>query len=136
MKAILACFVCIVSIVFVQGKLQRVSAKGRLMCGNVPAKNIDIKLIDQDIGVDDLMSETKTNSDGRFILQGQTSEATTIDPFLKIYHRCNCRKICRRLLKMKIPSSYIASGDKRPTTIDIGTLNLEVEFHKDQRHCF
>ncbi|MFH4983826.1 hypothetical protein AB6A40_010535, partial [Gnathostoma spinigerum] len=31
----------------------------------------------------------KTANDGSFLLQGHTSEFTTIDPKLNVYHDCN-----------------------------------------------
>lgn len=38
---------------------------------------------------DDLMADGYTDDDGRFELEGDTMEGTTIDPHLKIYHDCN-----------------------------------------------
>lgn len=39
--------------------------------------------------MDDLLQEGRTNSHGYFELSGYTSEITTIDPILKIYHDCD-----------------------------------------------
>lgn len=35
------------------------------------------------------MGQAKTNSNGEFYLQGSKREITTIDPEVKIYHRCD-----------------------------------------------
>lgn len=39
--------------------------------------------------MDDLLQEGRTNAQGYFELSGYTSEITTIDPILKIYHDCD-----------------------------------------------
>jgi hypothetical protein len=39
--------------------------------------------------VDDLMGQTSTDAKGRFQVSGKTSELTTIDVQLKIYHDCD-----------------------------------------------
>lgn len=39
--------------------------------------------------MDDLLQEGTTNAQGYFELSGHTSEITTIDPVLKIYHDCD-----------------------------------------------
>jgi hypothetical protein len=41
------------------------------------------------IGFDDTIDTKKTDADGTFSVSGSTSELTSIDPYLKIYHKCN-----------------------------------------------
>jgi hypothetical protein len=92
---------------------QKISVKGKLFCGDSPASNIRVKLVDADtggvcvcvcvllllltrnksqcifIGLDDTLDSKTTNSDGTFLLSGSETEITDIDAFLKIYHKCN-----------------------------------------------
>ncbi|EJW74425.1 hypothetical protein WUBG_14675 [Wuchereria bancrofti] len=73
-------------------RTQSAGVRGTLMCGNSPLKNTKVKLWDEDaIDMDDLLEEGRTNAQGHFELSGYTSEITTINPILKIYHDCNDR---------------------------------------------
>ncbi|CAJ0605730.1 unnamed protein product [Cylicocyclus nassatus] len=74
---------------------------------------------------DEKLDEKRTNQTGGFLLQGSTTEATSIDPKLYIYHTCNygwslsCRKF-----SIHIPSDYISEGTIPHKPYDIGTINL------------
>jgi hypothetical protein len=46
-------------------------------------------LLFEGIDTDDLLDEGTTDSQGRFELSGSTTEITSIDPKLNIYHDCN-----------------------------------------------
>ncbi|KHJ94528.1 Transthyretin-like family protein [Oesophagostomum dentatum] len=60
------------------------------MCGNQPAANVHVKLLDEDQGdPDDMLDNMFTKSDGMFFVSGFASELTPIDPELRIYHDCN-----------------------------------------------
>lgn len=61
------------------GRKQSVGVRGTLKCNGVPARNVKVKLYDVDtFDIDDFMGETKTDSNGRFELQGTHKEITTI----------------------------------------------------------
>jgi len=117
------------------GSEQRVIVKGRLICGDKPASNVQVKLFDIDTGFDDLMGQMRTNANGEFNIDGKTSEITTIDPMLKIYHNCHDWKPCDRRIRIDIPTSYIGKSGQTPKTLDIGTWNL-MQYYKDEdRDC-
>ncbi|VDM55570.1 unnamed protein product [Angiostrongylus costaricensis] len=65
--------------------------RGRLLCGKTPAKDVHVKLVDDDFGPDpdDVLETGFTDRDGFFELAGSTAERTTIDPHLIFYHDCN-----------------------------------------------
>ena len=71
-------------------RYQSVAVKGKLLCGNAPAKNVRIKLWDEDGGPDpdDLLDQGYTNANGEFLLKGGTTELTNIDAIFKVYHDC------------------------------------------------
>ncbi|KRZ31707.1 Transthyretin-like protein 3, partial [Trichinella pseudospiralis] len=117
------------------GRMQRVVAKGKLFCGAKPASGVKVKLIDIDTGFDDVMDEKRTNANGEFHVDGQTSEITDIDPVLKIYHDCHDGKPCQRRWKVEIPKRYIASPNKQPNVFELGTINLEAYWHDEERNC-
>ncbi|VDP15297.1 unnamed protein product [Heligmosomoides polygyrus] len=67
------------------------TVRGVLKCGSTPAKDVQVKLIDDDFGPDpdDVLDSGYTDAKGFFELAGSTAERTTIDPHLKFYHDCN-----------------------------------------------
>ncbi|PIO65543.1 Transthyretin-like family protein [Teladorsagia circumcincta] len=89
---------------------------------------------------DDLLDQGYTNQDGEFQLQGATVETTPIDPILKIYHDCNdvtgflgVSKPGSRKVKFSLPDKYITAGMVPRKTMDIGAINLEIEFLDEER---
>ncbi|KAI3412108.1 hypothetical protein GPALN_002150 [Globodera pallida] len=118
--------------------IQSYRVKGRLMCADLPAANVRVKLIDDDFGPDpdDDLDSGYTDSMGNFVLAGDTTELTTIDPHLKIYHDCNDGLIpCQRRWKFELPNHYITSGKHPGKTLDIGTWNLEAKMPGESHDC-
>jgi len=119
---------------------QAYRVKGKFMCGDDPAGNIKVKLVDIDTSIDpdDVMAEGHTDSTGAFDLQGDTMEGTTIDPFLKVYHDCNDGMTpCQRRWKFELPNKYISGGAvaDHKKVIDIGTWNLEMIMPEEEHDC-
>ncbi|KAK6018848.1 Transthyretin-like family protein [Ostertagia ostertagi] len=130
---------------------QSVAITGKLRCGAGPASGVLVKLWDEDDGPDpdDLLDQGYTAADGSFTLkarkifnflrlllpmQGSERELTTIDPVFKVYHDCDDGiKPGKRKVKFRIPNSYITNGPAAKRTFDIGVLNLETIFAKEER---
>ncbi|KIH61588.1 Transthyretin-like family protein [Ancylostoma duodenale] len=130
---------------------QAVAISGRLMCGNKPAAGVKVKLWDEDddyetltsvtlaIAIsgpdpDDVLDEGYTDSNGEFHLKGSERELTNIDPVFKVYHDCDDGiKPGQRKVKFRIPDSYISAGGVAKRVFDIGVLNLETIFPKEER---
>ncbi|VDO40283.1 unnamed protein product [Haemonchus placei] len=115
---------------------QSVAITGKLMCGSHPASGVRVKLWEEDDGPDpdDLLDEGYTNNQGLFTLKGTERELTTIDPVFKVYHDCDDGiKPGKRKVKFRIPKSYITNGPVARRTFDIGVLNLETIFAKEER---
>ncbi|CAD6199851.1 unnamed protein product [Caenorhabditis auriculariae] len=118
---------------------QSIAVKGQLLCGNKPASNVRIKLWEEDSGPDpdDLLEAGYTDGDGRFQLQGGEAELTPIDPVFKVYHDCDDGiKPGSRKVKFILPKSYITAGKVPKKVFDIGVLNLETIFPKEERELF
>ncbi|CAD6193116.1 unnamed protein product [Caenorhabditis auriculariae] len=116
---------------------QNYKVSGTLMCGSEPAKNVRVKLVDDDFGPDpdDELDAGYTNENGYFELSGFTTEMTTIDPHLKVYHDCNDGIVpCQRRWKFELPNKYITNAgvDKK---LNIGTWNLEGIMPGESRDC-
>uniref|UniRef100_A0A915B268 Transthyretin-like protein 46 n=1 Tax=Parascaris univalens TaxID=6257 RepID=A0A915B268_PARUN len=135
MKSVLLFFaVAIASTVAIRE--QAVHVKGRLLCGTSPARNVKVKLWDEDDGPDpdDVLDEGTTDSNGGFELEGSTRELTTIDPVFKIYHDCDDGiRPGQRKVKLRIPSQYISGGSHSKKIFDFGVLNLETIFPGEER---
>ncbi|KAL6742564.1 hypothetical protein Aduo_015705 [Ancylostoma duodenale] len=115
---------------------QAVGVTGQLMCGNKPAAGVKVKLWDEDDGIDpdDLLDEGYTDANGNFNLKGSERELTTIDPVFKVYHDCDDGlKPGQRKVKFRIPKSYISPGGVPKRIFNIGVLNLETIFAKEER---
>ncbi|ETN77953.1 Transthyretin-like family protein [Necator americanus] len=115
---------------------QSIAVRGKLMCGPKPASNVRVKLWEEDSGPDpdDLLDQGYTDSNGEFQLSGGTAELTPIDPIFKVYHDCDDGiKPGSRKVKFALPKSYITSGKTPKKTFDIGVLNLETIFAKEER---
>ncbi|CAJ0589919.1 unnamed protein product [Cylicocyclus nassatus] len=121
---------------------QSIAVKGKLLCGNGPAKNVRVKLYDLDTGIDpdDMLDQGYTDSNGEFKLSGGTAETTQIDPELRIYHDCNdvtqvggVAKPGSRKVTFLLPSKYITNAKQPKTTMDIGSINLELIFQNEGR---
>uniref|UniRef100_A0A1I7T6U7 Transthyretin-like family protein n=2 Tax=Caenorhabditis tropicalis TaxID=1561998 RepID=A0A1I7T6U7_9PELO len=115
---------------------QSIAVKGRLLCGDKPAANVRIKLWEEDSGPDpdDLLEAGYTDSNGEFQLSGGEAELTPIDPIFKVYHDCDDKYLPgHRKVKFLIPKSYITQGKVPKKTFDLGVLNLETIFPKEER---
>ncbi|KAK6107551.1 Transthyretin-like family protein [Brugia pahangi] len=135
MKAVLLLFLTILSISNGM-RLQAVRVKGQLKCGDKPASGVKVKLWDEDDGPDpdDVLDEGETDRNGNFNLEGSTRELTSIDPVLKIYHDCDDGiKPGKRKIKLRIPKQYISGGSTAKKAFDVGVLNLETIFPKEER---
>ncbi|RCN47791.1 Transthyretin-like family protein [Ancylostoma caninum] len=118
---------------------QSAGIKGVLLCGDKPLVNTKLKLYDLDRGPfdrNDLLAEGTTDSMGQFSLHGHTTETTTIDPQLHIYHDCyEGMALCERETIIKIPKSYVSSGEKPERFLNIGKVNMHIKSLTGESSC-
>ncbi|VDM63698.1 unnamed protein product [Angiostrongylus costaricensis] len=133
---------------------QSIAVKGRLTCGAKPAADVLVKLWDEDIVISakfycfhltdvnpfswldphDLLDLNHSNSNGEFQLAGATTEFTAMEPVLSVYHDCNDGiKSGVRKLSIGLPDQYITAGRTPLKTVDIGIINLELSYKKEER---
>ncbi|MFH4976485.1 hypothetical protein AB6A40_003194 [Gnathostoma spinigerum] len=143
MKAVLFALSLSLRIIGVHGDLigraQSIAVTGILICDEEPARNVKVKLYDDDAGLDldDFMAEVRTDEEGRFAITGTSSEIMAIDPKLNIYHDCNDDWIpCQRKLSVLVPKEYITGGTKARQSYDIGTIQLSGSNPGEERDCF
>ncbi|CAJ0942743.1 unnamed protein product, partial [Mesorhabditis belari] len=120
------------------GTTQSAGVRGILMCDGKPASRVKVKLWDDDRGIDmdDLLDSGTTDAQGHFELKGYTSEFTTIDPKLNIYHDCNDGiKPCQRKFNIEIPDSYVSEGQIPEKIYNAGTIELSGRMSGETRDC-
>ncbi|XGW14414.1 hypothetical protein V3C99_000599, partial [Haemonchus contortus] len=128
----------LIAVVYGQNREQNYRVRGVLMCGDRPARDVQVKLVDDDFGPDpdDVLDSGYTDANGAFELHGSTAERTTIDPQLKFYHDCNDGVIpCQRRWKFELPNQYITSAGEPAKMMDIGTWNLEALLPGESHDC-
>ncbi|KAI6228214.1 Transthyretin-like family-containing protein [Aphelenchoides besseyi] len=125
---------------------QGIAAKGRLLCGALPAASNTTKIplnVLQCLfffGPDpnDTLEEKFVDEKGEFKLLGFTRELTDIDPVAIIWHECMDEATpCSRKVKFVIPKKYIISTDPESDDqwIDFGVINLQSTFADEKREC-
>uniref|UniRef100_A0A1I7RII4 Transthyretin-like family protein n=2 Tax=Bursaphelenchus xylophilus TaxID=6326 RepID=A0A1I7RII4_BURXY len=119
------------------GREQSAGVKGILLCKGEPAYKVEVKLYDEDFGLDldDLLDSGMTNAMGEFQLQGSTYEFMTIDPKLNVYHDCEDSMPCQRKFSIEIPKRYVFDGERPGFVYDIGVVELSGEMPDESRDC-
>uniref|UniRef100_A0A915EG94 Uncharacterized protein n=1 Tax=Ditylenchus dipsaci TaxID=166011 RepID=A0A915EG94_9BILA len=120
------------------GRKQSAGVRGILMCDGKPASDVEVKLYDDDRGIDtdDLLAHGKTDSEGKFELKGYTHEITTIDPKVNIYHDCDdLITPCQRKLSIMLPDKYVSAGETPEQYYNVGILELSGTFKGETRDC-
>jgi len=84
--------------------------------------------------IDDVLDTQKTAADGTFTLTGSDDEIGSIDPYFKIYHKCDTpiTQLCDSKIKVNVPNKYINAH--KP--FDFGELNLEGKIGEVETDCF
>uniref|UniRef100_A0A5S6Q951 Transthyretin-like family protein n=1 Tax=Trichuris muris TaxID=70415 RepID=A0A5S6Q951_TRIMR len=113
---------------------QCLTVLGQVKCGSRAADQpVFIKLIDEDAGgPDDWMDEGYASKTGYFHLHGCASDpfGMTIDPALRIYHKCKGEGYRRTII---LPKAAVKSGIyKFNATIDLSSNEKTDEKHKYQ----
>ncbi|KAF8358678.1 hypothetical protein PRIPAC_93673 [Pristionchus pacificus] len=122
-----------------QASHQTVGVRGTFMCGDKPLVDAEVSLWDRDRwpDADDRLSTVHTDKNGHFEIFGTDDEWLSIEPVLKIYHRCNNKGwfnlpgVCKRKNSFEIPTSYINKGQQVGKWYEMGTMNMEAK-HKDE----
>ena len=84
-----------------------------------------------------MMDQGRTGSDGSFMLKGEASDPLPfddIDPFFKVYHRCNkpTMQMCDTKNKFALPQlKRYFNG----SAFNFGTVNMETVFKATETDC-
>ncbi|KAI6173530.1 hypothetical protein M3Y98_01091300 [Aphelenchoides besseyi] len=128
---------------------QSVGVRGKLMCGDKPLNNtlvkiwgtknwlVDVKCPqynDSNLGTDDQLGATQTDSDGKFELSGGVGSLLGMDVKLKVYHDCDDGITPgQRKVVWGIPSHYVTRTEKVQKFFDAGTINMELKHEGEER---
>uniref|UniRef100_A0A914YSG4 Uncharacterized protein n=1 Tax=Panagrolaimus superbus TaxID=310955 RepID=A0A914YSG4_9BILA len=109
-----------------------------LLATNKFQKILKIQLWDVDrTDPDDLIVEGSLDENGEFFLQGSETEFSTIDPELRIIHKCGDDGVeCFRQTIIDIPDDYISDGENPTKTFDAGNINLRVIPNTETSECY
>ncbi|KAK6026848.1 Transthyretin-like family protein [Ostertagia ostertagi] len=105
---------------------QATGATGTLFCGELPASNVVVKLMDEEIFADKALAIVTTDHNGHFKISGFGEELSLLDPYLLISHRCGVEgpMHCRKLVKHAIPVKFITKGKNTKMFYDMGMYHL------------
>uniref|UniRef100_A0A914HMH5 Plastocyanin-like domain-containing protein n=1 Tax=Globodera rostochiensis TaxID=31243 RepID=A0A914HMH5_GLORO len=114
---------------------QSVGIRGRLMCGNQPLKDTQVKLWNKNtLGSDDQLSSFTTDNQGNFELQGGVGQMTKMNVHFKIYHDCDDGiKPCQRKVNFGVPDHYVERSAQTKKWFEAGTMNMEFKFPDEER---
>uniref|UniRef100_A0A7E4UXA4 Transthyretin-like family protein n=1 Tax=Panagrellus redivivus TaxID=6233 RepID=A0A7E4UXA4_PANRE len=116
---------------------QTVGIRGRLMCGDKPLPETQIKLWNKNkLGTDDQLAAGKTDSHGNFEFSGGVGSLFDMNVHFKIYHDCDDGiKPCQRKVDLKIPEQYVTRTSEVKKWFEAGTMNMEFVFPDEERSC-
>lgn len=126
---------CVAALFGFIGREQSVAVSGRLICNGIPASGVKVKLYEKELTFDTKLAESRTDSNGEFMLSGSKREVTNIDPKVNIYHKCNYNGFCYKKLSITIPDNFITDGSQPRMTYDIGTINLANKLKGETIDC-
>uniref|UniRef100_A0A914EMR4 Uncharacterized protein n=1 Tax=Acrobeloides nanus TaxID=290746 RepID=A0A914EMR4_9BILA len=115
------------------GSLQAVDVQGSLTCDGRPANDVLVKLYDVNtLMPDNLLGETKSDLSGKFRINGDIHDITTMDPKVNIYTNCHVGELrCPKKVEIKVPHSAINTG----STYDIGRIELATKYPGESHDC-
>jgi len=115
---------------------QSVGIRGRLMCGNQPLANTQIKLWNKNkIGTDDELAAGKTDTEGKYQLQGGIGSVFGMNVHFKVYHDCLRTLPCQRKVDLKVPDQYVSRSSQVENWFEAGTMNMEFKFSGEETSC-
>ncbi|CAJ0585053.1 unnamed protein product, partial [Mesorhabditis spiculigera] len=101
---------------YANGRLQKISVKGTVLCKGRPYTNASIKLMEKDgLDADDELGKKETDKNGKFELDGEEDEFLSIEPYLRIRHTCVEDKTCGGTVDVPIPEENVDGKPFEPT---------------------
>ncbi|KAI6183981.1 Trans-thyretin-related family domain family member [Aphelenchoides bicaudatus] len=114
--------------------------EGHFKCGSADLVGAHVRLFrSESEKLEDVIATGKTDSNGRFSIEGDTSrfggEASAIDPYLRIYHKCDedAGKSGFRTVEIRYPRDFVTLGKLPRRTYNLGLLNLEIIYPGEKR---
>ncbi|KAI6191705.1 hypothetical protein M3Y97_00256700 [Aphelenchoides bicaudatus] len=115
---------------------QSVGVRGRLMCGNQPLANTQIKLWNKNkIGTDDQLAAGKTDAQGNYQLEGGIGSVFGMNVHFKVYHDCERTLPCQRKVDLRIPDQYVTRSPNVEQWFEAGTMNMQFRFPQEETSC-
>ncbi|GMT21794.1 hypothetical protein PFISCL1PPCAC_13091, partial [Pristionchus fissidentatus] len=128
----------------VSAGMQTLGVKGRVLCGDKPAKGF-VRIFDKNRfpRPDTQLAHVDIDGNGNFQLVGSDSYPVFwMKPVVRIYHSCNNKifkieKPCWRKYESKgIPDAYISKSASVGKWLDMGSINMELKQNNEDSHCY
>uniref|UniRef100_A0A914YWY3 Uncharacterized protein n=1 Tax=Panagrolaimus superbus TaxID=310955 RepID=A0A914YWY3_9BILA len=118
--------------------VQSTAIRGSVVCGRERFGRVRLELWDKDrTDPDDLMMKPVHISYGdTFTLDGKENEISTIDPELRIFHKCGDERArCYKKSIILIPDEYVTKGERPKKIFMAGRIDLRNIKSVDTKEC-
>uniref|UniRef100_A0A914YNZ9 Transthyretin-like family protein n=1 Tax=Panagrolaimus superbus TaxID=310955 RepID=A0A914YNZ9_9BILA len=126
------------SIAGLLSRTQSTAVRGSVICGEKITGTVRLELWDKDrTDPDDLMMKPITVSYGdTFTVEGKENELTTIDPELRIIHKCGFEGAkCLKKSIILISDQYVTAGATAQKNFNAGQIDLRNIQSTDTTDC-
>uniref|UniRef100_A0A0K0DXG7 Transthyretin-like family-containing protein n=1 Tax=Strongyloides stercoralis TaxID=6248 RepID=A0A0K0DXG7_STRER len=111
----------------INGRVQKIEVKGRILCQGKPLQFLDIKLKEEDFFFDDILDKNFTSENGNFELSGEDDEIFNIQPYIQFtYVCCEYFENCQHDTKVLTLPNNLTSFSKHKILYNFG----DIDFHK------
>ncbi|CEF66890.1 Transthyretin-like family-containing protein [Strongyloides ratti] len=120
-------YIFFVNIFLINGNIQKIDVKGRILCQGKPLQFLNVKLKEEDFFFDDILDENFTSEDGNFELSGEDDEIFNIQPYIQFtYTCCEYFENCQHDTKVLFPPKNLNLSSTLKVLHDFGNI----DFHK------
>uniref|UniRef100_A0AC34FLH6 Uncharacterized protein n=1 Tax=Panagrolaimus sp. ES5 TaxID=591445 RepID=A0AC34FLH6_9BILA len=137
-QVFIAAFIFAIFVAICSASTQSTAIRGSVVCGRERFGRVRLELWDKDrTDPDDLMAKPIHISYGdTFTLDGKEDEISTIDPELRIFHKCGDERArCYKKSIILISDEYVTKGERPKKIFMAGRIDLRNIKSVDTKEC-